>query len=139
MVPVAKRFDIVITTNSGYPLDLNLYQAVKGMSAASRIVRPGGSIIVAAECWDGIPEHGEYANLLRTAQSPFDDRPPLCPLKVGQALFQCRISQFGPRMNAAVASADLNQRALEFSAIRHRVEKAARFQTIARNQWILVR
>jgi nickel-dependent lactate racemase len=33
-------------------------------------VRQGGSIIVAAECWDGIPEHGEYANLLRAAQSP---------------------------------------------------------------------
>ena len=33
-------FDIVITTNSGYPLDLNLYQAVKGMSAAAQIVKP---------------------------------------------------------------------------------------------------
>jgi nickel-dependent lactate racemase len=70
MVPVSNHFDVVITTNSGYPLDLNLYQAVKGMSAAARIVRPGGSIIVAAECWDGIPEHGEYADLLREAASP---------------------------------------------------------------------
>jgi len=68
--PVPHLFDVVITTNSGYPLDLNLYQAVKGMSAAARVVRPGGSIIVAAECWDGIPEHGEYANLLRAANSP---------------------------------------------------------------------
>jgi nickel-dependent lactate racemase len=70
MVPVPHEFDIVITTNSGYPLDLNLYQAVKGMSAAARVVRQGGSIIVAAECWDGIPEHGEYANLLRESDSP---------------------------------------------------------------------
>ncbi len=70
MVPVPHEFDIVITTNSGYPLDLNLYQAVKGMSAASRVVRQGGSIIIAAECWDGIPEHGEYANLLHAADSP---------------------------------------------------------------------
>lgn len=70
MAPVPRLFDIVITTNSGYPLDLNLYQAVKGMSAAARVVRQGGSIIVAAECWDGIPEHGEYANLLREADSP---------------------------------------------------------------------
>jgi nickel-dependent lactate racemase len=69
LVTVPHFFDVVITTNSGYPLDLNLYQAVKGMSAAARIVRPGGSIIVAAECWDGIPEHGEYANLLRQANS----------------------------------------------------------------------
>jgi nickel-dependent lactate racemase len=69
MVPVPHFYDVVITTNSGYPLDMNLYQAVKGMSAAARIVRQGGSIIAAAECWDGIPEHGEYANLLRAADS----------------------------------------------------------------------
>ena len=36
-----RPFDIVITTNSGYPLDLNLYQAVKGMSAAAQVVKPG--------------------------------------------------------------------------------------------------
>ncbi|NLE45563.1 MAG: nickel-dependent lactate racemase [Chloroflexi bacterium] len=70
MVPVDEPFDIVITSNSGYPLDLNLYQAVKGMSAASQIVREGGAIIVAAECWDGIPDHGEYRNILRMADSP---------------------------------------------------------------------
>jgi nickel-dependent lactate racemase len=69
MQPVEQPFDIVITSNSGYPLDLNLYQSVKGMSAAVRIVRPGGDIIVAAECWDGIPEHGEYRRLLWEADS----------------------------------------------------------------------
>jgi len=67
--PVAAPYDIVITSNSGYPLDLNLYQAVKGMSAAAQIVRPGGHIIIAAECWDGIPDHGEYGRLLREAPS----------------------------------------------------------------------
>jgi nickel-dependent lactate racemase len=72
MVPVAEPFDIVITTNSGYPLDLNLYQSVKGMSAAAQVVRPGGSIIVAAECWDGIPEHGLYKHMLQEAQNPAD-------------------------------------------------------------------
>lgn len=70
MVPVPARFPIVITTNSGYPLDLNLYQSVKGMSAAAQVVEPGGAIIVAAECWDGIPEHGLYGTLLREAQTP---------------------------------------------------------------------
>lgn len=69
---VPEPFDIVITSNSGYPLDLNLYQAVKGMSAAAQIVRPGGDIIVAAECWDGIPSHGEYKRLLWEADSPQD-------------------------------------------------------------------
>ena len=70
MVPVPEPFDIVITTNSGYPLDLNLYQAVKGMSAAALVVKEGGSIIAAAECWDGIPDHGEYKNILKMADSP---------------------------------------------------------------------
>lgn len=70
MVPAPHTFDIVITTNSGYPLDLNLYQSVKGMSAAAQVVREGGAIIVAADCWDGIPDHGLYGQLLREADSP---------------------------------------------------------------------
>jgi nickel-dependent lactate racemase len=70
MQPVPEPFDIVITSNSGYPLDLNLYQAVKGMSAAALIVKPGGDILLAAECWDGIPDHGEYKRLLWEAESP---------------------------------------------------------------------
>ena len=72
MVAVEKPFDIVVTTNSGYPLDLNLYQSVKGMSAAAQIVRPGGAIICATECWDGIPEHGLYGQLLNASNNPQD-------------------------------------------------------------------
>jgi len=70
MVRVAAPFDIVVTSNSGYPRALNLYQAVKGMSAAAQVVREGGSIIIAAECWDGVPDHGEYRNILHMADSP---------------------------------------------------------------------
>ena len=70
MVPLPRPFDIVITTNSGYPLDLNLYQAVKGLSAAARIVRPGGALILASECRDGIPAHGMFGRLLANAGSP---------------------------------------------------------------------
>jgi lactate racemase len=70
MVPVAEPCDIVVTTNSGYPLDQNLYQSVKGMSAAGRIVRAGGTIIMAAACEDGLPQHGRYADLLKQAGSP---------------------------------------------------------------------
>jgi nickel-dependent lactate racemase len=72
MVPVENTFDIAITTNSGYPADLNLYQSVKGMSAAAQVINEGGTIIIAAECWDGIPEHGEYGRLLREAKNPQD-------------------------------------------------------------------
>lgn len=69
MLSVDQAYDLVITSNSGYPLDLNLYQAVKGMSAASQVVKPGGAIVIAADCWDGIPDHGLFAQLLRQAGS----------------------------------------------------------------------
>jgi nickel-dependent lactate racemase len=70
MRAVDKPYDIVITTNSGYPLDQNLYQSVKGMSAANQIVRAGGSILIATACEDGLPNHGRYAALLAEAGSP---------------------------------------------------------------------
>jgi nickel-dependent lactate racemase len=50
--------DIVITGNGGYPLDQNIYQAVKCMTGAEASIKPGGVIIVASECGDG---HGGEA------------------------------------------------------------------------------
>ncbi len=70
MVPVKEEFDIVVTSNSGHPLDLNLYQCVKGMGAAAQVVKQGGAILVVAECRDGIPDHGLYKQLLQEAGSP---------------------------------------------------------------------
>ena len=70
MQPVNSAFDVVLTTNSGYPLDQNLYQAVKGMSAAAQVAREGGRIICAAECSEGIPEHGQYRRILASRGSP---------------------------------------------------------------------
>lgn len=69
MRAVEAPFDVVLTTDSGYPLDQNLYQAVKGMSAAVKVVKQGGTIICAAECRDGIPNHGPYGELLTTRNS----------------------------------------------------------------------
>lgn len=70
MQRVSAPFDIVVTTNSGYPLDLNLYQGVKGMSAAARIIKPGGLIILACECREGVPGGSPLDKLLRSAGSP---------------------------------------------------------------------
>jgi nickel-dependent lactate racemase len=67
MHEVAEPYDVVVTTNSGFPLDQNLYQAVKGMAAAERVVRDGGTIVLAAECSDGLPDHGSYAEMLGRA------------------------------------------------------------------------
>lgn len=45
--------DIVISTNGGYPLDQNIYQSVKGMTAAESTCNPGGVIIMVSSCSDG--------------------------------------------------------------------------------------
>jgi lactate racemase len=70
MARVERAYDVVVTTNSGYPLDQNLYQTVKGISAAAQITKPGGSIVVASECSDGLPAHGGYKDLLRQGGDP---------------------------------------------------------------------
>ena len=69
MQRVEQPFDIVVTTNSGYPLDLNLYQGVKGMSAGARVLKKGGTLILAAECREGVPGGSPLDNLLRSADS----------------------------------------------------------------------
>ncbi|MGY1718657.1 nickel-dependent lactate racemase [Blastococcus sp. SYSU DS0552] len=70
MAPVEAPFDVVVTTGSGFPLDQNLYQSVKGMSAAAQVVRADGLIVCAAECVDGFPDHGSYREVLTSAGSP---------------------------------------------------------------------
>ncbi len=70
MAPCPKPFPIVVTTNGGYPLDQNLYQAVKGMSAGAQIVSEGGFILAAARCNDGFPAHGNFRKLLFEHDSP---------------------------------------------------------------------
>ena len=70
MQPVARPFDIVVTTNSGYPLDQNLYQGIKGLSAGVRILKPGGTLILAAECREGVPANSPMDQLLRSCSSP---------------------------------------------------------------------
>ena len=64
MIACDRPFPIVVTTNGGYPLDQNLYQTVKGMSAAAQIVQDGGYILTAARCNDGFPSHGNFKRLL---------------------------------------------------------------------------
>ena len=70
MAPVDRSFPLVITTNSGFPLDQNLYQSVKGMCAAAEIIADNGEMIVAARCNDGFPAHGNFTKLLYEHESP---------------------------------------------------------------------
>ena len=70
MQPVGELFEVVVTTNSGYPLDMNLYQGVKGMSAGARILKPGGTLILAAECREGMPANSPMDKMLRGVSGP---------------------------------------------------------------------
>jgi len=63
-VQVPRLYPLVITTNSGFPLDQNFYQTVKGISAAARIVEPGGVIMAFSRCNNGLPLEGEFAEIL---------------------------------------------------------------------------
>lgn len=61
--------DIVVTSNGGYPLDQNVYQTVKGMTAGEAAAREGGVIVICSSCADG---HGgeAFRRMLRDAESP---------------------------------------------------------------------
>lgn len=66
-VPV-RRTDIVVVSNNGYPLDRNLYQAVKGIDTAAKVVKDKGVIIMAAQCLDGVG-HGSFSDLIQSCKT----------------------------------------------------------------------
>jgi nickel-dependent lactate racemase len=77
--------DAVITTSAGYPLDLTFYQAIKGITAASHIVKPGGKILLLAACEEG-PGAPEFRRMLaeNPSDSAFLDRITKAPVEVDQ-------------------------------------------------------
>jgi nickel-dependent lactate racemase len=89
---VSGRFDIVLTTNGGYPLDRNLYQTVKGIAAAERVALEGGVILVAAECRDGIPSEGAFGTLLQLPLNDLEDAGAPSTLDRWQAQVLARIA-----------------------------------------------
>ncbi len=66
LAQVMEPADAVITTSGGYPLDLTFYQAVKGLTAASHVVKQGGEILLAAACREGLGGP-EFSDLVRAA------------------------------------------------------------------------
>lgn len=65
-VPVGRRFHTVATSAAGYPLDRTFYQTIKGMVGALDILEPGGTLIIASECSEGMgsPEFVEAQRML---------------------------------------------------------------------------
>ncbi|MBI3666620.1 MAG: nickel-dependent lactate racemase [Acidobacteria bacterium] len=65
LAPVEEAVDAVITTGGGYPLDLTYYQCIKGVTAASHILRPGGKMLLLAACREGLGSP-EFTRMVRS-------------------------------------------------------------------------
>jgi nickel-dependent lactate racemase len=63
---VPKAYDVVFVSPGRYPKDIDLHQAQKGMVVAEQVTRPGGAIVLIAECRNGI---GKFGKVLKEAQS----------------------------------------------------------------------
>ncbi len=72
-VPVAERFKTVLTSSAGYPLDATYYQTVKGMVGPLEILAPGGDLIVASACSEGLGS-AHYADAQRRLVEKGPDR-----------------------------------------------------------------
>ena len=68
-VRLPQKADVVITTNSGYPLDIDLYQTCKGARMAADVVKRGGHIIIASKCWGGVGP-GKFYDIFKEASTP---------------------------------------------------------------------
>jgi lactate racemase len=69
LASLSEPVDAVVTTSAGYPLDLTYYQAVKGITAASHIVKQGGTILLAAACQEGLGSP-EFTKFVRRFPEP---------------------------------------------------------------------
>jgi len=71
-VPARRQADVVVT--SGYPAEINFWQAGKALYAADLLVRDGGTIVIAAPCPEGMGEHDEFTELLGLSYEEIEAR-----------------------------------------------------------------
>lgn len=69
LVPMSRKFDAVIASAGGHPKDMQLYQAVKSLQNASKVVKPGGKILLIAECKEMFG-NGLFQYWVETVQDP---------------------------------------------------------------------
>ncbi|MCF8085475.1 MAG: nickel-dependent lactate racemase [Desulfohalobiaceae bacterium] len=63
--------DLVITSGGGYPLDSNFYQISKALTCAKDILKPGGTVVVACECREGLGSE-DFCGIMRSCGTPQD-------------------------------------------------------------------
>jgi len=71
LCPIEKKADVVIASAGGYPKDINVYQAQKALNNAYQAIKPGGTIILLAECLEGYGEP-TFKNWIEEANTPDD-------------------------------------------------------------------
>lgn len=69
LAPIEEHVEVVVTTSGGYPLDLTYYQSIKGVTAASHILKPGGKMLLLGACREGIGSP-EFTQVVRSFPDP---------------------------------------------------------------------
>ncbi len=69
--PIKKKAEVVIASAGGYPKDINVYQAQKALNNAYQAIKPGGTIILTAECLEGYGE-ATFEKWIEEANTPDD-------------------------------------------------------------------
>lgn len=127
-VPVDQSFSTVVTSAAGYPLDKTYYQTVKGMVGAMDILAPGGNLIIASECSEGMgsPEYVQAQRRLiaqgpdrfaeSVLQKPYADidewqtQMQLKPMRIGNVhLYSSGLSESDHQLTGVKRVADLNR------------------------------
>jgi len=136
MIHVESPYDLVITSNSGYPLDQNLYQTVKGISAAAQIIKDNGHILCFSECSDGIPNHGEFYKLLSSFNNPDEVEKKLKdPNFHSQDQWQVQIlAEITSRNNVSLFSNGLTSKEISKAFMRHEKEPDKLLKKLIRNK-----
>ncbi len=112
-VELPRHFETVVTSAAGYPLDKTYYQTVKGMVGALNILAPGGNLIVASECGEGLgsPEYQQaQQRLIRLGASGFLDSitgKPLAAIDEWQTQMQTKAMTIGSvKLYSSLSDAD---------------------------------
>ena len=131
-IPVGRKFKTILTSSAGYPLDKTYYQTVKGMVTPLDILEPGGTLIIASECAEGIgsPEFREsQARLVELGPAAFletllskdlaeidewESEMQLKPMRVGEVQLYCPgMSKEDQKLTGVKMIADLQRAVVE--------------------------
>ena len=131
-IPVGRKFKTILTSSAGYPLDKTYYQTVKGMVTPLDILEPGGTLIIASECAEGIgsPEFREsQARLIELGPAAFletllskdlaeidewESEMQLKPMRVGEVQLYCPgMSEEDQKLTGVKMIADLKEAVAE--------------------------